>query len=125
MIFLSVICFCIGVIISNIAQWGKWIKLHPTDTMGYWRQGGGYAHAMGNLTLDALFCAAWASGLIDMMQARGFHEVLGQPIPGWMRDVPVTPALGLIFGAGSDFIFDYVAFMFRAKKPTTPKEETA
>ena len=118
-IFAAVACFWVGVAISNIAQWGKWIKLHPADrAVGYWKQGGGWGHAMGNFGLDALFCAAWATGLIDMLQARGFSSLPGgYPIPGYLRDVPVTPGLGIILGLGADFIFDYAAFMLRGKIP--------
>lgn len=103
------VAFVVGVLLSNLFQWGKSVSIQTKLSgrarwLGYWYVG--LPHMLTNILVDVLACVAWQAGWLDDVVAL---------IPGGPANVgiPYTPQVGIILGAGVDIFADQIAFMLR------------
>lgn len=113
------LAFLIGVMISEINQWGMWILGHPgRGKLGYFKDGvPHFMIAWGTCIMGWLF---WYMNALDFLV--GY-------IPAAITDkwadtgIPYTPQVGLMLGFGFNFAADKFAFAIRARlgngKPAT------
>ena len=103
--------FIVGVLLSNLFQWGKSVSIQTTlkgkeRWLGYWYIG--LPHMVANILVDVLACVAWEAGWLDNLLAL---------MPGtgdWANvGIPYTPQVGIMLGAGVDIFADQIAFVLR------------
>jgi hypothetical protein len=99
--------FLIGIIVSNIVQWGTWLSNRKPGQsyLGYWRVG--IPHFTMNIWVDVAAYVAWDQGWLVKLE---------DMIPGignWMNALPFTPQVGLMLGMGVDLTADKLAFLVR------------
>lgn len=103
--------FLIGVLSSELSQWGIWITAHPgRPKAGYWQDGLG--HLILAWSTCVLVAALWAMNGLDVLV--GF---IPDAIAGEWADtgIPFTPQVGLMLGYGLDFLGDKIAFAVRVR----------
>ncbi len=103
--------FIIGVLSSELSQWGIWITAHPgRPRVGYWQDGLG--HLLLAWSTCGIVAALWASNGLDYLV--GF---LPDAISSQWADtgIPFTPQVGLLLGYGIDFMGDKLAFAIRVR----------
>jgi hypothetical protein len=113
MLMIPLIGFFVGVVISELWQWGAWKAKHTSKEFGwfgYW--GVGLPHLMMNLGGDATIACLWSSDLLDdvIIWVVSF-------IPGTSNvanvGIPYTPQIGIMLGFASDLFADQGAFVLR------------
>jgi hypothetical protein len=99
--------FLIGVIVSNIVQWGTWLsnRKEGQSYFGYWRVG--VPHFIMNVWVDVAAYVCWDQGWLVKLE---------DMIPGignWVNSLPFTPQVGVMLGMGVDLTADKLAFFVR------------
>ena len=112
------LAFGLGVLLSEIMQWGLWLVGHPAKPgepmrahlVGYFRDG--LAH----------FVLAWGvCGFAALLWALGAMDWAVSYLPDAMTKswadtgVPYTPQVGATIGFGIDFMADKIAWAFRTR----------
>ena len=110
MINVPVRAFVIGVFVSELMQWGFWLRKNPGKSpLGYFRTQ--VASLIANVGVNVAVCVLWSYDGLD-----AFLQWVAQMIPylgakDWAESgVPYTPQVGLILGCMSDFFGDDVAY---------------
>jgi hypothetical protein len=117
------LAFGLGVLLSEIMQWGLWLVGHPAQKgepmrphlAGYFRDG--LAH----------FVLAWSvCGMVGLLWALGGMDWVVSFLPDAMTEawadtgVPYTPQVGATLGFAIDFAADKIAWAFRARLGSAP-----
>jgi len=101
--------FLLGIVASNIWQWGFWKTKHQTKEdgwLGYWHMG--LPHLMMNIVGDGIALALWRMELLDDI----IKIIPGMETREWVNvGIPFTPQVGFMLGACVDLFSDQLVFM--------------
>ena len=102
--------FLVGIIISELMQWGFWLRKNQGQpALGYFRAQ--KATLIANMGVNGGVCYLWSYGALDVVLKWGAAWVPLLGSADWAASgIPYTPQMGLMLGCLSDFFGDDIAY---------------
>jgi hypothetical protein len=103
--------FLLGVLLSEIYQWGAWIGKNTGQTWrGYWAMG--LPHLMTNAAGDVVIAVLWQMQVLDDLV--GYVVMLIPGGAGYANvGIPFTIQVGVMVGFVADLFSDSAAYLLR------------